>query len=240
ALVLGMSSAFNDPAWQAVIPELLPKEELSAGITLSGIGVNVARTLGPALGGLIVAAVGPAVVFVLDALSFLGVIAVLLAWRRESMQSTLPPERIWPAIRAGLRFARHSPPLRRVLLATFLFMVCGAGVMALMPVLGRETGRGAVGFGLLLGSLGVGAVIGATLLPRLRSHVPTQWLIAGGSLAFAGAALGAGTLRQLAFLCPIMLVGGIAWVSVLAPLTVAAQQASPPWVRARALAVYLI
>jgi hypothetical protein len=93
---------------------------------------------------------------------------------------------------------------------------------------------------LLLGSLGVGAVTGATLLPHLRSHVATHWLIAGGSLAFAGVALGAGTLRQLLFLCPVMLVGGVAWVSVLAPLTVAAQQASPSWVRARALAVYLI
>src|SRR5204863_2949708 len=112
--------------------------------------------------------------------------------------------------------------------------------MALMPVLGRETGRGALGFGLLLGSLGIGAVIGATLLPRLRSHVATHWLVAVGSLVFAGLALGSGTLRHLGFLCPIMLVGGVAWVSVLAPLTVAAQQASPPWVRARALAVYLI
>jgi len=183
---------------------------------------------------------GPGIVFVLDALSFLGVVGVLLSWRREQTQSVLPPERMLPAIRAGLSFTRHSPPLRRVLLATFLFMVCGAGVMALMPVLGRETGHGAVGFGLLLGSLGIGAVIGATVLPRLRSHVQAHWPIAAGSLAFAGAAFGAGTLRQLPFLCPIMLVGGIAWVTVLAPLTVAAQQASPPWVRARALAVYLI
>jgi MFS family permease len=240
AFALGIANAVNDPAWQAVVPDLLPKEELAAGVTLSGVGINVARTLGPAFGGFVVAMAGPGIVFVLDAVSFLGVVGVLLSWRREQTPRVLPPERILPAIRAGLRFARHSPPLRRVLLATFLFMVCGAGVMALMPVLGRETGRGAAGFGLLLGSLGVGAVIGATLLPRLRSHVATHWLIAAGSLAFAGAALGAGTLRQLSFLCPIMFVGGVAWVSVLAPLTVAAQQASPPWVRARSLAVYLI
>src|SRR3954470_1530776 len=240
AFALGIATAFNDPAWQAVIPELLSREELAAGITLTAVSVNVARTLGPALGGFIVATTGPATVFVLDGLSFLGVILVLFTWRREPTLSTLPPEHMLSAIRAGLRFARHSPPLRRVLFATFHFMICGAGVMALMPVLGRETGRGAIGFGLLLGSLGVGAVSGATLLPRLRSRVATHWLIAGGSLAFAGAAFGAGTLRQLAFLCPIMFVGGVAWVSVLAPLTVAAQQASPPWVRARALAVYLI
>src|SRR5262249_30261056 len=130
--------------------------------------------------------------------------------------------------------------LRRVLLDTFLFMVCGAGVMALMPVLGRETGRGAVGFGLLLGSLGVGAVIGAVLLPRVRSRVSPEVLIAGGSLAFAAVAIGAAATRELAHLCPVMLAGGFAWIAVLSTLSVGAQQASPPWVKARALAVYLI
>lgn len=240
AFALGIATALNDPAWHSVIPELLPNEELAAGVTLSGVGINVARTLGPALGGFVVAAAGPGVVFVLDALSFLGVVGVLLTWRRERSPTVLPAERMLGAIRAGLRFARHSQALQRVLLGTFLFMVCGAGVMALMPVLGRETGRGAVGFGLLLGSLGVGAVSGAALLPRVRSRVAPEILIAAGSLAFAAVAIGAATLRDLFVLCPIMLVGGVAWISVLSTLTVAAQQASPPWVRARALAVYLI
>src|SRR5262245_9084393 len=240
ACALGIANALNDPAWYAVVPELLPNEELAAGVTLSGVGINVARTLGPALGGFVVAAAGPGVVFALDALSFLGVVGVLVAWRRERSQSVLPAERMLGAIRAGLRFARHSPALRRVLLATFLFMACGAGVLALMPILGRETGRGAVGFGLLLGSLGVGAVTGAALLPRVRTRVAPTALIAGGSLAFALVALGVAMLRELFALCPIMLVGGIAWISVLSTLTVGAQQASPPWVRARALAVYLI
>jgi len=240
AFALGIATAFNDPAWQAAIPELLPNEELAGGITLSGVSVNVARTLGPAVGGFIVAAAGPAIVFVLDGLSYLGVIGVLLAWRRQPTLSTLPPEHMLPAIRAGLRFARHSPPLRRVLLATFLFMVCGAGVMALMPVLGRETGHGAVGYGLLLGSLGVGAVTGATLLSRVRSRIAPEMLVAAGSLAFAAVTVGAAMLRQLYVLCPIMLIGGVAWLSVLSTFIVAAQQASPPWIRARVLAIYLI
>ena len=107
-------------------------------------------------------------------------------------------------------------------------------------MLGRESGRGAVGFGLLLGSLGVGAVTGATFLPRIRSRFKAELLVAAGSLTFAAVAVGAATLRELYFLCPIMLVGGVAWICVLSTLTVAAQQASPPWVRARALAVYLI
>lgn len=240
AFALGAATALNDPAWYAAVPELLPSGELAAGVTLSTVGVNVARALGPAIGGFVVAAAGPGVVFVLDGLSFLGVVAVLLAWRRERTPTVLPPERMLRAIAAGLRFARHSPALRRVLLATFLFMVCGAGVIALMPVLGRETGRGAIGFGFLLGSLGVGAVIGATLLGRLRSRVAPEWLIASGSLAFAFVAMAAATLRSLIALCPILLAGGVAWISVVSTLIVAAQEASPSWVKARALAIFLI
>ena len=240
AFALGIATAFNDPAWYAVVPELLPDDEIAAGVTLSGVGVNVARILGPALGGFVVAAAGPGVVFVLDGLSFLGVVGVLVSWRRERSRSVLPAERMVGAIRAGLRFARYSDALRRVLVGAFLFMMCGGGVMGLMPVLGRETGRGAVGFGLLLGSLGVGAVTGATLLPRVRSRVAPGVLIASGFIAFAAVAIGAATSRELVLLCPIMLLGGVAWISVLSTLTIGAQQASPPWVRARALAVYLI
>ena len=240
AFALGIATALNDPAWHAIVPELLPAEELAAGVTLSGVAVNVARTLGPAIGGVVVALAGPGVVFALDALSFLGVVAVLLSWKRERYRSVLPAERMIGAIRAGVRFARHSRPLRRVLFATFLFMACGGGVMALMPVLGRETGHGAVAFGLLLGSLGVGAVTGAAMLPRVRANLAPHALIAAGSLALAAVATGASMLRELALLCPLLFVGGLAWVSVLSTLTVAAQQASPSWVRARALAVYLI
>ena len=124
------------------------------------------------------------------------------SWGSPRSVGVLPAERMFGAIRAGLRFARHSEALRRVLLRTFLFMVCGAGVMALMPVLGRETGRGAIGFGLLLGSLGVGAVAGAALLPRVRSRVASEVLIGAGSLAFALVAIGAATFRGLFVLCP--------------------------------------
>jgi predicted MFS family arabinose efflux permease len=109
-----------------------------------------------------------------------------------------------------------------------------------MPVLGRETGRGAFGFGLLLGSLGVGAVAGAALLPRVRSRVAPARLVALGSLVFAATAAGVATSRSLVVVCPILLVGGVAWISVISTLTLGAQQASPPWVKARALAVFLI
>src|SRR5262245_9171992 len=240
AVALGTATALNDPAWHSVIPELLPKEQLAAGVTLTGVGINIARTLGPAAGGFLVAAAGPGVVFVLDALSFLGVAAVLATWRRERVPAVLPAERMLGAIRAGLRFARHSDALRRVLLRVFAFMSCGAGIMALMPLLARETGHGAVGFGLLLGCFGVGAVTGAALLPRLRARLGADRLIAAGSITFAAVALGAALVRELAVLCPFMMLGGAAWLAVLSTLNVAAQQASPAWVKARALAVYLI
>src|SRR6185295_16733321 len=103
-----------------------------------GVGINVARTLGPALGGFVVAWAGPGLVFVLDAVSFLAVVAVLFAWRRERFPTVLPAERMMGAIRAGMRFARHSDALRRVLLGAFAFMLCGAGIMALMPILARD------------------------------------------------------------------------------------------------------
>src|SRR4051812_12589555 len=240
AFVLGIATAFNDPAWHAAIPELLPKEELGAGVTLNGVSVNVARTLGPAIGGFVVAAAGPTIVFVLDGLTFLGVIAVLLAWRRESAPSTLPAEQVLPAIRAGLRFARHSPPLRRVLFATYLFMLCGAGVMALMPVLGRETGFGALGYGLLLGSLGVGAVTGGALSSRVRSRLAPEMVVAAGFGAFAAAAIGAGLTRELFLLCPIMFIGGVARLSLLSTRMGAAHGASPPLGGARGKAGFLM
>src|SRR5262249_5001942 len=162
--------------------------------------VNVARSLGPALGGLVVAFAGPGVVFVLDAVSFLAVVGALLAWRRQRTASVLPAERMLGAIRAGARFPRNSEPMRRLLPGPFLFMLCGSGVMSLMPLLGRATGHGAVGFGLLLGSLGVGAVSGATLLPRIRARLEPHALIPVGFLLFAAVALGAATLRELSLL----------------------------------------
>jgi MFS family permease len=240
AFALGTATAFNDPAWHSVVPELLPKEELAAGVTLTGVGINVARTLGPAIGGLVVTLWGPGAVFVLDALSFLGVVGAVAAWRRRPPAAELPAEGLLSAIRAGFRFARHSDALKRVISGTFLFMACGSGVMALMPVLGREIGRGAVGFGALLGSLGLGAVAGAAVLERLRRRIGAETLVSGASLAFAAVAACAGSSRNLLFLSPVMLIGGVAWIFALATLTLAAQLASPPWVRARSLAVYLI
>jgi hypothetical protein len=223
-----------------MVPELLPKEQLPLGVALNGVSLNVARTLGPALGGFVVAAAGPGVVFIFDSLTFAAIVFVLLNWRRRPVPAVLPAERMLGAMRAGLRFARNSADLRRVLIRTSAFLVCGSGFMALMPVLARETGYGAVGLGILLGSLGLGAVMGAVLLPRMRARTSTDTLIQAGSLSLAGVAFATAALRTVPLLSPIMIFGGLAWISVLSSLNVAAQQVSPPWVKGRALAVYLM
>jgi len=240
AAAIGVVTALNNPAWYALPGELLPKEDLAGGVTLMGTGFNVARVAGPALGGLVVAAAGPAVVFAIDAVSFLGVFAVLVAWRRERKPAVLPPERLVGAMKAGVRFARHSPALRTVLLHTFGFMACACVAMALLPVLAKESGGSPLAYGLLLGSLGTGAVLGTFVLPRLRSKLSPDALLAAGTLVFAAACAGMAFLRSLGLLVPVFAASGVAWISVISTLNVSAQRASPAWVRARALAVYLL
>src|SRR5262249_42336032 len=136
---LGIGAALNAPAWQAITPELVPAEELPPAVALSGVGLNLARAIGPALGGLLVAAAGPGFVFLLNAASFLGVMAVLRAWRRPPSESALPAERMLGALRAGIRFTRHSTALRSVVLRGGIFAFFGSAVLALLPLLARHT-----------------------------------------------------------------------------------------------------
>ena len=240
AAAVGIATALNNPAWYALPSDLLPREDLAGGVTLMGTGFNVARVVGPALGGVVVATAGPAVVFAIDAVSFVGVLIVLLAWKRERKSSVLPAERLAGAVKAGVRFARHSPALRTVLLHTFGFMSCACIAMALLPVLAKETGGSPLAYGLLLGSFGAGAVAGTFVLPRLRARLSPDALVASGTWTFAGACAGMAFVRTLWLLAPVFAVGGVAWISVLSTLNVSAQKASPSWVRARSLAVYLL
>ncbi len=240
AAATGIATALNNPAWFAMPGDLLPQEDLAGGITLMGVVFNVARVVGPALGGLLVATAGPAVVFAIDAASFIGVIAVLVAWRRERKPTVLPAERLVGAMKAGVRYARHSRELRTVLLHTFGFMSCACIAMALLPVLAKETSASPLAYGLLLGSLGAGAVTGTFFLPRVRAKLSSDALVAVASWVFAGACAGMAFVRSLGLLAPVFAVAGVAWICVVSTLNVSAQKASPTWVRARALAVYLL
>ncbi len=233
-------SALAGPAWQAVTPELVPKKDLPGALTLNSLGINISRAIGPAIGGLIVSISGPWAAFTINTLSFAGVLIVVAAWRPPRRESNLRPERLKGAILAGLRFALHAPPFRVVLLRTALFMVFASALWALLPVLVRhELGLGARTYGLLLASVGVGAMCVVPLTPRLRERFSSSALVATGSLVLAAGLGVLATVHIIPVLTAAMLLTGGAWVIVMSGLNLAAQSSVAPWVRARALAIFL-
>jgi MFS family permease len=239
--LMGTGGALNGPAWQAVTLEVVPRAELPAAVALGGVGVNLARAVGPALGGLVVAAQGPGAAFLLNAVSFLGVLVVVYRWRREPRVSVLPAERVAGAIRAGLRYVRHAPALRAVLIRCGVFILGGSALWAMLPILARRELRlDALGYGVLLGCLGAGAVGGAALLPRVRQRLAIDPLTAAATLLFAAVTVTLAYVRIYLLVCAAMLAGGVAWMALMSSFNVAAQQTAPSWVRARALAMYLL
>src|SRR6266436_1435225 len=187
---VAVGTALAMPAWAAVVPELVPRDDLQSAIALNSIAINVSRAIGPAIAGVLVATVGAWLVFALNALSCLGILAVLLHWRRERRKSALPAERFLSALRVGLRFITHTRSLQAVLIRGAAFFFFAAATWSLFPVIvRRELGRGPEVYGLLLTCIGAGAVAGAMLLPRLRARISRDALVAGSSALYALAAL---------------------------------------------------
>ena len=238
--LLGIGAAMNGPAWQAITPELVSREDLPAAVSLSSVGFNIARALGPALGGLIVARVGAGWTFVLNGLSFVGVMIVLYGWKRPVEEAVLPGERFFGAMRTGLSYVRHSPEVLSVIVRGSSFVFCGGSLWALLPIVAKELHRGPGGYGVLLAALGIGAVTGALLLPRVNRRTTLRQVIAGATLAFAAGTLALAFVHDFWLLVAAMLVAGGAWLSLLSSLNVAIQTIVPSWVRARALSVYLV
>jgi MFS family permease len=235
--LLGLGSVMNDPAWQAITPELVPREQHASAVALNSAGFNVARAVGPALGGLIVAAVGCGVTFLLNAASFFGVILFLYQWKRPA-EPTGPARRVWSAIGDGFAYVRGSALAKSVLLRTGTFSVAAASMLALMPIIARP--YGARGYGALLGCFGMGALIGAASLPRVREKLSVDGLVVFAIMVFAGMTFAAGRAQTFPLLCVVMLVAGGAWIGILACLNVAAQTMCPSYLRARALSFYLL
>ena len=241
AFALGLGAAANAPAWEAITPELVSREELPAAVTLGAVAFNVARALGPALGGLLVAAFGPGAVFLLNAASFLGVIFVLYSWRRPVAKNNLPPEHVLGAMRAGLRYVRHTPALQAVLVRAAAFILCASALWALLPLVARrELGLTAAGYGVLLGCLGLGGVTGASFLPNVRWKISTDSLVVGATLIYAAVMIVVGYVHTVALVGGSIFFGGIAWIALLSTFNVAAQTATAAWVRARVLGVYML
>jgi MFS family permease len=238
---LGVGTAIVMPAWSAIVPDLVRPDELQSAVALNSIGVNVSRAIGPAIAGVLVAAVGAWLVFLLNTLSYIGIIAVLLSWRREHKKSTLPAERFVSAIRIGMRFVTHTRALQIVLIRGIAFFVFASATWALFPlIVRRELERGPEIYGLLLTCIGVGAVGGATLLPRLHAQFSRDALVAGASTLYAAALLMLAHVHSIALLAVAMLATGVAWIAILSSLQVAAQLTLPPWVRARGLAAFVV
>jgi MFS family permease len=237
---LACGAAMMTPAWAATVPELVPRAELHAAIALNSTGVNVARAVGPAVAGVLVAAAGPAIAFLLNALSFLGVMTVLARWRRVPQPADLPSEGFFGAMRAGVRYVRAAPKLQCVMVRALTFFLFGSAIWSLLPLVARGTGGGAQMYGVLLGCVGAGAVSAALTLPKLRARWSRDRLVWTASVLLAVAMVLSAVARSPMVLIPAMLLTGVAWLSVLSTLHVSAQTAVPGWVRARALAVYLV
>jgi predicted MFS family arabinose efflux permease len=229
------------PAWSALVPRLVPRSELAAAVTLNSLSQNVARAIGPALAGVIVSFAGSGPVFILNAISYTGVIYVLFHWQGQADQSTLPRERFFSAIRSGYRFARHAPDLQVALVRGMGFYVFSSATWALLPLIVRHlAGGGPQLFGIMVASLGVGAVGGAFMLPALRKAVSRDALVAAASVVYAAMMVVLASVTQPVLLCLSMAVSGFAWIAVLSSLQVTAQMALPDWVRSRGLAIYVM
>ncbi|QIB53283.1 MFS transporter [Pseudomonas sp. OIL-1] len=238
---MGIGTALMMPAWSALTPELVSKTDLPAAIALSSVGINVARAVGPAIAGVLVSLSGPWLTFSLNAVSFLAVMAVLFFWKRQVEPNVLPAERLLGAMRAGLVFSLESSPIKRALARTFAFFLGASAGMALLPLLVRGEMQGtAMDFGLLLGSVGVGALVGAAALPAIRSRISNHLLVVVASVLYAVVLAALALLRDLIWLVPIMALSGAAWIAVLSSLQIAVQTSVPAWVRARVLSVYIL
>jgi len=245
--LLNIGSAMNNPAWQAIVPELVPREVIPETVALNAASNNLARALGPALGGLMVAAfarvqTGAAYVFLLNSLSFAGVIWVLVNWKRIPLfKSALPSERIAASIRGGLRYVRYAPDLQTALLRAFTFSFFVSAIWSLLAVVAkRDLNQGAIGYGILNGSLGLGAVLAAITLPLIRRRFSVDRIIAGGTFYNAATLLVLALVHRPAIVIATLMISGFCWTSTMASLNTSVQISVPAWVQARALGTYLM
>ena len=238
---VGSGQALAIPSWQAIQPELVPRAQIPQSAVLNGANFNVARAVGPAIGGLLISGVGAQATFALNALSFVGVLCALLLWGRPADRRALGVEHLRAAIGAGARYVRNAPLLRVVLWRSTLFMTFASALWALLPVVARgPLELGADGYGLLFASVGIGAVTGALLLPWLRSRLDVNLLVAMASGVFAAACLVVGLVELTGAVVAALVAAGMAWIAVLSSLNASAQLLLPSWTRARGLAFYTL
>jgi MFS family permease len=237
----GLGTGLMAPSWQAIVPELVDRDEIPLAAALAGVNMNLTRAVGPALGGLLVAAAGPGWTFALNAVSFVGVLVVIARWPRPPTEHVLGPEHIAAAMRSGLAYARHAPELRAVFARASLFVAFAGALWALLPVIARDDlGLGSGGYGLLLGVVGVGAVLGAVLLARARETRSADQLMLGASAGYAAACGLCALVPETWAVALALLLAGAAWITATSTLNSMAIEILPSWVRARGVSLYTL
>ncbi len=237
--LIGCGTALNNPSWQASVGDMVPRADLPEAVTLNSMGFNITRSVGPAIGGAIVAAAGAAAAFAVNALSYIALLYVLFRWRPSTPASTLPRETLGSAIFAGLRYVSMSPNLEKILLRGLVFGIGASSIQALLPVVALDlVSGGPLTYGFMLGAFGIGAIGGAVLSTRLREMFSSETII---RLAFSGFAFSAviAALSPSAVLTSAgLLVAGACWVSALSLFNIIVQLSTPRWVVGRALSLY--
>lgn len=237
----GLGMAMRWPVFAAIVPELLPRQQLPAALALNGISVNASRILGPVVAGVIIATLGSVYVFALNALLSLFSALLIMRWRRAHTPSALPGERFIGAMRVGLQHVRQSPRILAVMLHVSLFFMQSTAMLALLPLVARDLGDlGAVAYSVLLASLGGGAVLIASVLPAIRARFGSDQLVRGGTVLHSGAMAVMAIAPNLYVAIPAAAVAGAAWLAAANTLTLSAQLALPNWVRARGMSIFLM
>ncbi len=238
--VSGLGSAMNSPAWNSLTPELVPKSELESAVALGGAGFNCARGVGAALGGLLVYKLGAGWVLLINAMLMSLMWTAIFQWKREPVVNEVP-ERVLGAMRAGIRYVRHSKPLRHVLMRTGIFVFSASCLWALLPLLARQVmNLDSTQYGLIISMFGLGTLCGATALPRFRSKVSLDVLAASGTALFAAGMASVAVFNSFYIALLAMLTAGMGWIFACNAINSAMLMASPSWVRARSVAMYLL
>jgi MFS family permease len=240
-VILNLGGAFFVPAWQATIPELVPKDQLSGAIAINSASLNVARAVGPAIGGLMLASFGAWATYFLNATVTAILIVLLIRWKRNTIPPKLPPEQFFAAVKMGIRYVRHSTTIKTLLLRTLVFIIPASALFAMLPIVVKnQLGFGATIYGILLGFIGIGALLGVYFLPKIRAKVSINILSVISSALVAVAILGLSLATYVPLLSILMVAGGLGWLLTLSSFHVTTMSSVPSWVRGRAVAVYLL
>ncbi|MEO1177301.1 MAG: MFS transporter [Pseudomonadota bacterium] len=239
--IFGTGAAFMAPAWQAIVPALVPRSDLSSAIALNSAGINISRAIGPALAGFLIVAVGLWAPFALNAVSFIGIILALWWWQQaKTSAAQLPPEHVGAAIIAGWRYISNSAPVRSTLLRAAAFFAFASAYWAMLPLIVRELLSGGPElYGLLLAAVGAGAVLGAFALPIIKAKLGPDWTVAAGTMGTALSLTVFATITNPYVALAVSALAGMCWIAVLSSLHVSVQTALPDWVRARGLSFFL-